>query len=54
MNQKTFQIMYAALVEIATAETFFDSEKKLASIAKKALQQIAQVKEYTTDAVSHE
>lgn len=40
MNERTFQIMYAALVEIATTHTFFEGEKKLASIAKKALQEI--------------
>ena len=50
MNQQTFQIMYNALLEIASAKTFFDSEavashrasgeKKLAEIAKKALSDI--------------
>jgi hypothetical protein len=41
MNQRTFQIMYAALVEIAASPTFFDKEKKMALVAKKALQDIA-------------
>ena len=40
MNQQTFQIMYNALLEIASAKTFFDGEKKLAEIAKKALSDI--------------
>ncbi|WDD36079.1 hypothetical protein PQG02_32280 (plasmid) [Nostoc sp. UHCC 0926] len=40
MNQKTFQIMYNALLEIASAKTFFDGEKKLSAIAKKALSDI--------------
>ena len=43
MNQKTFQIMYNALVEIASSSAFFDSEKELVAIAKKALKQIAMV-----------
>ncbi|MEH2280653.1 MAG: hypothetical protein V7K90_04810 [Nostoc sp.] len=33
--------MYQALVEIATADTFFDESKKLSRIAKQALQEIA-------------
>lgn len=40
MNQKTFQIMYNALLEIASAKTFFEGEKKLTQIAKKALSDI--------------
>lgn len=38
MEQRTFEIMYNALVEIATARTFFDGENELAQIAKQALQ----------------
>ncbi len=41
MDQKTFQIMYNALVEIATYNCFFNGEKRLAAIAKKALKDIA-------------
>ena len=41
MEQSTFQIMYQALVEIATANTFFDESKKLSQRAKQALQDIA-------------
>lgn len=41
MNEKTFQIMYQALVEIAASPTFFGREKAMAQIAKKALQDIA-------------
>ncbi len=45
MNQVTFQIMYSALVEIASSEAFFNGEKRLVAIAKKALQEIAHVSE---------
>lgn len=45
MNQKTFQIMYNALVEIASADAFFEEEKRLRKIAKKALKDIAIVEE---------
>jgi pantoate kinase len=41
MNQETFQILYNALVEIATADAFFNDTKKLQAIAKKALKDIA-------------
>jgi prophage maintenance system killer protein len=45
MNQITFQIMYNALVEIASSEAFFNGEKRLAAIAMKALQEIAHIPE---------
>ena len=43
MNQKTFQVMYNALVEIASSSAFFDGEKKLVAIASKALKDIAMI-----------
>ncbi|MBD2499845.1 hypothetical protein [Anabaena azotica] len=47
MEQNTFEIMYQALVEIATANTFFDESKKLSQIAKQALQNIGKGEETT-------
>jgi hypothetical protein len=41
MSQQAFQILYNALVEIATAPAFFDDTKRLQAIAKQALQEIA-------------
>ncbi|NJO74195.1 MAG: hypothetical protein HC833_10830 [Leptolyngbyaceae cyanobacterium RM1_406_9] len=41
MSQQAFQILYNALVEIATAPAFFDDTKRLQEIAKQALQEIA-------------
>jgi hypothetical protein len=43
MTQETFQILYNALVEIATADAFFDDAKELQQIAKKALTDIAKL-----------
>ncbi len=45
MSQKAFQIMYAALLEIATSKPFFDGEKKLIRIAKKALEELPGIAE---------
>lgn len=47
MNQRIFQILYNALLEIAAADTFFDEEKRLQQIAKKALKDIVAVDEST-------
>lgn len=43
MEKEVFQIMYQALVEIATADNFFDESKKLSSVAKQALKAIGKV-----------
>lgn len=49
MNKKTFEIMYQALVEIASSPVFFEKEKRMARIAKIALQDIGKLTEESSD-----
>lgn len=45
MSQQTFEILYNAMVEIATAKAFFGDAKAMQAIAKKALKEIAKPQE---------
>lgn len=49
MSYDTFQILYQAMVKIATAKTFFSDAEKLQQIARNALIKIAEHSEVTGD-----